>query len=120
MKNRIRIAAAVAVIALVAGLIASGALDAFSLEKTAEWVRSFGAAGFLVFLLATHGGCGYTLRLWILLPAHAVGVLPPGKTWRRVIGPTRLSLTSCAKVTPIGRRRRGLVWPVSRRRSCFF
>ena len=52
MKNRIRIAAAVAVVALVAGLIASGALDAFSLEKTAEWVRSFGAAGFLVFLLA--------------------------------------------------------------------
>lgn len=52
MKNRLRIAAGVVVIALVVGLFASGVLDAFSLEKTAEWVRSFGAAGFLVFLLA--------------------------------------------------------------------
>lgn len=48
----LRILAVAAVAALVAGLLLSGALDAFSLEKTAAWVRSFGALGFVVFLLA--------------------------------------------------------------------
>lgn len=44
--------AVLAAVALVVALLASGALDAFSLEKTAAWVRGFGPWGFAVFLLA--------------------------------------------------------------------
>lgn len=50
--GRWRVATVLVVAAAVVALLASGALDEFSLEKTAAWVRSFGAAGFLVFLLA--------------------------------------------------------------------
>lgn len=40
------------VVALVGGLIFSGALEEFSLAKTAQWVHGFGPWGFVVFLLA--------------------------------------------------------------------
>lgn len=47
----LQIAALLAVLALVVGLIASGALSGFSLEHTAQFVRSFGPWGFVVYLL---------------------------------------------------------------------
>lgn len=51
-RRVLRLVAAAGGIALVLGLILSGALDGFSLEQTAQWVRSFGPWGFAVFLLA--------------------------------------------------------------------
>lgn len=53
MRMRIlRLIAVLAVLGLVATLIFSGALDEFSLEKTAAWVRSFGTWGAVVFILS--------------------------------------------------------------------
>jgi uncharacterized membrane protein YdjX (TVP38/TMEM64 family) len=51
-RRVLRLLAAAGVVALVLTLIFSGVLDEFSLEKTAQWVRSFGTWGFVVFLLA--------------------------------------------------------------------
>lgn len=51
-RRVLRLAAVAVVLAGVAALLLSGALDAFSLERTAAWVRGFGSWGFVVFLLA--------------------------------------------------------------------
>ncbi len=50
--SRLRLAAVLLVIGLVLALIFSGALDDFSLEKTAAWVRAFGPWGLVLFVLA--------------------------------------------------------------------
>lgn len=47
-----RIALLLVVLALVIGLFASGALESFSLEKTAQLIRDYGPWGVAVYLLA--------------------------------------------------------------------
>lgn len=47
-----RVALLLIVIALVIGLFTTGALDGFSLEKTAELIRGYGPWGIAVYLLA--------------------------------------------------------------------
>lgn len=51
-RRAFRSAVALGGVALVAALILSGALDRFSLDSTAQWIRGYGAWGAVVFVLA--------------------------------------------------------------------
>ncbi len=88
LAKGLRVLALVIVVGGVAGLFASGALAGFSLERATELVRSFGAWGFLVYLLAFSfiqpiGVTGHVFTIaaaliwpvWIALPLALAGAL---------------------------------------------